>query len=81
MATITVRNIDEDLKLALRKQAAAHNRSMEEEARQILSRALASQHRKGLGTAIRAEVERLGGGLDFDLPKDEVFEPMSLGDE
>ncbi|MGO4814078.1 plasmid stabilization protein [Cupriavidus sp. 2MCAB6] len=40
MATLTIRNIDEDLKARLRIEAAQHGRSMEEEVRVILRRAL-----------------------------------------
>ncbi|MGR3274641.1 FitA-like ribbon-helix-helix domain-containing protein [Acaryochloris marina NIES-2412] len=41
MASITIRNLDEDIKIKLRVQAAQNNRSMEEEARIILRQALA----------------------------------------
>lgn len=40
MATLTIRDLDEALKLKLRLRAAGKNRSMEEEARQILKSAL-----------------------------------------
>lgn len=40
MASITIRNLDEDIKTRLRVQAAQNNRSMEEEARIILRKAL-----------------------------------------
>ena len=42
MASITIRNLDEDIKVRLRVQAAQNNRSMEEEARNILRCALSS---------------------------------------
>ena len=38
MASITIRNLDDDLKQRLRVRAAEHGRSMEEEAREILRR-------------------------------------------
>lgn len=41
MATLTIRDLDDGLKLKLRLRAASRNRSMEEEARQILRTALA----------------------------------------
>ncbi|MEF3169462.1 MAG: plasmid stabilization protein [Deltaproteobacteria bacterium] len=41
MATLTIRNLDDDLKSALRVQAARHGQSMEEEVRSILRQALA----------------------------------------
>jgi plasmid stability protein len=40
MASIVIRNIEDELKERLRRQAAAHGRSMEEEARAILRRVL-----------------------------------------
>ncbi|MCC0031174.1 MAG: hypothetical protein H6891_13695 [Brucellaceae bacterium] len=39
MATLTIRNVPEDVKRALRTRAAEHGVSMEEEARKILSEA------------------------------------------
>ena len=36
MASITIRNLDDDVKTRLRMRAASHSRSMEEEARVIL---------------------------------------------
>lgn len=40
MATLTIRNIDDNLKSTLRVQAARHGQSMEEEVRSILRQAL-----------------------------------------
>lgn len=40
MATLTIRNLDEELKARLRMEAAQHGHSMEEEVRAILRRAL-----------------------------------------
>jgi len=42
MATLTIRNLDDDLKSSLRVQAARHGQSMEEEVRSILRQALSS---------------------------------------
>ncbi|MBI4922770.1 MAG: plasmid stabilization protein [Devosia nanyangense] len=83
MAALTIRNIDEQLKRDLRRRAAANDRSMEEEARVILRRALngAQPASEGLATSIRREVERLGGGIDFELPDDEPYEPMTFDAE
>jgi plasmid stability protein len=77
LAALTIRNVDSDLKLELRKKAAANNRSMEEEARVALRdwvRLAPPKAAPGLGTLIRQEVERLGGGVEFDLPEDELYE-------
>ena len=40
MASITIRNLDDDIKQRLRLRAAEHGRSMEEEARDILRRVM-----------------------------------------
>ncbi|MCY7316902.1 MAG: plasmid stabilization protein [Rubrivivax sp.] len=67
MATLTIRELDDTLKLQLRMRAAARNRSMEEEARQILRAALQGDgpSTADLGQRIRARFEPLGG---VDLP-------------
>jgi len=71
MATMTIRNRDDDLKARLRVQAAQHARSMEEEARSILRAALAERVEDDSGAslygAIRARVEPFGG-IDLYLP-------------
>lgn len=71
MATMTIRNLDDDLKARLRVRAARHGRSMEEEARSILRAALANRVEDDSGAslyvAIRTRVEPLGG-VDLELP-------------
>jgi plasmid stability protein len=68
MATLTIRNLDEDLKIRLRVEAAAHGHSMEEEARHILRRALCVRRSEtGLGSRIRRRFE-VHGGVDLELP-------------
>jgi len=67
MSTLTVRNLDDDLKARLRVRAAHNGRSMEAEAREILRASLTTQPRTGLGTLIH---ERFAGlGLDeLEIP-------------
>lgn len=76
MATMTIRNLDDDLKARLRVRAARHGHSMEEEARSILRVALSTPPEANTGAAlvkaIRARVERFGG-IELELP---VREPM-----
>lgn len=67
MATITVRNLDDDLKTALRLVAARHGHSMEEEVRHILRRALAAPSQQGLGSQIRQRFAEQGG-VELALP-------------
>lgn len=62
MATLTIRDLDESLKRDLRMRAASRNRSMEEEARQILRAALLEPPApaKDLASRIRARFVGLG---------------------
>jgi plasmid stability protein len=54
MATLTIRNLDDDIENRLRVVAALHGRSLEEEVRLILKRSLAETgEQKGLGSEIR----------------------------
>jgi len=82
MAQFVVRNLDEDLKAALKRQAAAHGCSMEEEVRRILRRAVTEQPAAstGLGTRIAERFAALG--LDQPLPelRGQEIEPMALDD-
>lgn len=68
MASITIRNLDDELKLRLRIRAAEHGRSMEEEARDILRQVVAeTPPPRNLAAAIRHRVAPFGG-VDVDLP-------------
>ena len=68
MASITIRNLDDDVKRRLRIRAAGHGRSMEEEACEILREVVGEERRsQNLAAAIRARVAPLGGA-DLDLP-------------
>ena len=72
MATLTIRNLDDELKSRLRIRAARHDRSMEEEVRAIL-RDVLSEHEPvegliGIGTRIRKRLEDLGG-VEIELPE------------
>lgn len=62
MATLTIRNLEDQLKSRLRMRAAARNRSMEEEARQILRAALQEPVTAApdLGSRIRTRFAGLG---------------------
>ncbi|KZC37667.1 MULTISPECIES: FitA-like ribbon-helix-helix domain-containing protein [Rhodanobacter] len=84
MATMTIRNLDDDLKARLRVRAARHGRSMEEEARSILRAALANcvedDSGASLYAAIRAHVEPFGG-IDLDLPpREPQRDPPDFGE-
>ena len=62
MTTLTIRNIDPTTKDKLRRAAALHGRSMEEEVRTILRNALAQPAlARGLGSRVHARFAALGG--------------------
>jgi plasmid stability protein len=82
MASITIRNLDDDLKKRLRLRAAEHGRSMEEEARDILQSLLRPQSMTGEEwyAAIRADVAPLGGIKLEPLPRQPTREPPDFSD-
>ena len=66
MASLTIRNLEDSLKERLRVRAARHGRSMEEEARQLLRRAvLREKASAGLGTRIARRFTEAG----IELPE------------
>lgn len=73
MASLTIRNLENDLKQRLRVRAAEHGRSMEEEVRAILREVIGeATPPRNLAAAIRARMVPFGG-VDLDLP---AREPM-----
>jgi plasmid stability protein len=74
MATLTIRNLDEKVKHKLQVRAALNRRSMEAEARELLTGLLQSgperpgaEPEEDLGTAIRKLFAPLGG-VDLPIP-------------
>jgi len=68
MASITIRNLDDDVKRRLRVRAAEHGRSMEEEARDILRQVVGQPSApRNLAKVIHARFAALGG-VDLELP-------------
>jgi antitoxin FitA len=73
MASITIRNLDEEVKRRLRQQAAENGRSLEAEVREILNRSTRAEQlprpKTGLDLfrGIRAVVEKYGG-VDLEIP-------------
>jgi plasmid stability protein len=82
MASITIRNLDDDLKHRLRVQAAVHGRSMEEEARDILRCALNVELTppRNLAEEIHLLFAPLGG-WELDLPPREPMREPPTFDE
>lgn len=72
MASITIRNLDDETKQGLRFRAARHGVSMEQEARLILRAALAGE-RKPAGSkesfyeSVRKLVDKYGS-FDLEIP-------------
>ena len=77
MASITIRNLDEQTKARLRVRAAHRQRSMEDEARNILRAALAEEIRtpQNLAEAIRQRFRPLGGVVLRVPPREPMREP------
>ena len=78
-ASITIRNLDDDVKTRLRVRAAGNGRSMEEEARSILRDAVGRKP----GSRDLASIARAyfgpDNGVDLALPpRDPGREPPSL---
>ncbi len=66
MATnLVVRNVDEDLALALKRQAASHGRSAEAEHREILRAVLQRPKRRSLAEVL-VSMPNVGEDTDFD---------------
>ena len=63
---LVVRNIDEELALALKRAAAAHNRSAEAEHREILKAALAHPRPRSFKEVL-ASMPNLGEDADFEF--------------
>jgi plasmid stability protein len=82
MATLTIRDLDESLKRSLRMRAASRNRSMEEEARQILRAALLESPvpAKDLASRIRARFVGLGD-VELSVPQREPVRAPPSFDE
>ena len=63
MAQFTVRNIEDDIKVRLKRRAVRHGTSMEAEVRQILRNALKDDELRaepGMGSRIAARFKRVG---------------------
>jgi len=81
MATITIRNLNEETKNKLRVLAASHGHSMEEEVRRILNRAIIQHESRGLGTFISEQFKEIGG-VNLEIPARSAVRPApTLMDE
>jgi plasmid stability protein len=69
---MTIRNLDDALKARLRIRAAEHNRSMEDEARDILRAALSASASKPQNLAQSILGRLKGVSAELDLPPREA---------
>jgi plasmid stability protein len=81
VASITIRNLDEELKARLRVRAAQHGRSMEDEVRHILHAALAAQPQRAqdLARAIGRRFAPFGGVELPPVERDALRAPPRIG--
>ncbi len=79
MASITIRNLDDEVKTRLRVRAAKHHRSMEEEARLILREAVGQKpSSRNLTNIIRSHFGPTNG-VNLELPpRESAREPPSF---
>jgi plasmid stability protein len=86
MASITIRRLDDAVKEHLRVRAFRHGRSMEEEAREILTVALAVREstepnaKPNWVESFRRRVAAVGGVELPDLPREPMREPPDFGE-
>lgn len=74
MPDLLIRNLEPDLKRLLEVSARAHGKSLSDEAKALLNRALAEDRpRRPVGTAL-VEHFRTVRPVDFDIPRDELPE-------
>lgn len=72
MSTLTIRNLDEGVKQELRKRAAAHGVSMEQEVRTIIAEAVGGGQEDAESESFMASVNRLKakyGAFEIELPE------------
>ena len=81
MGSITIRRLEDATKERLRVRASHHGRSMEEEARQILTAALAgkSAPQPNLAESIRQRFAALGGVELPDVQREPMRRPPRFG--
>lgn len=81
MAQFTVRKLEEDVKRALQRRAAAHGCSLEEEVRRILRQATKAQPVADLplGSRIAARFKGRGAPPDWPELKGQPARPASFG--
>jgi len=82
VARFVVRNLDDDVKAALKRRARAHGWSMEEDVRRILRVAVNEPPADSTGLGTRIAARFADSGLDQPSPefREQGIEPMALDD-
>jgi plasmid stability protein len=75
MASLSIRRLDDEIYDRLRTRAEQNGVSMEEEARRILTHAVAVPERLG---DLFLKTFGPAGGVDLELPEQEPHEPLDL---
>ena len=80
MAQVIVRNLDENLKAAIKQRATRHGWSMEEEVRQILRCAVNVEPSPAIKLGSRIAARFTDVGLDMPLPElhGQSIEPVTF---
>ena len=79
MASITIRNLDDEVKSRLRLRAAGNGRSMEEEVRVILREAVGREAEPENLASLIHECFAPFGGVDLELPpREPMREPPNF---
>lgn len=69
MAQLVVRNLEDTVKVRLRRRAERHGRSMEEEAREILRNAVCEDQAPSLGLGTEIALLFKNAGLKSEIPE------------
>ncbi len=78
MATVTVRNLPDEVHRAIRVRAAQRGRSTEAEIRDILAQSVHPDGRLRIGTELRRYAEQFGG-VELDVRRNPApIEPASF---
>jgi antitoxin FitA len=75
LASLSIRKLNDETYERLRILAVEHGVSMEEEVRQILTRAVAPPERLG---DLLLKIFGTAGGVDLEIPPREPHEPLDL---
>lgn len=78
MTSITIRRLDEGIKMRLRIRAGHHGHSMQEEAREILKAALAAPAESHIVDSIRRRANAVGGIELAIPPREPLRDPPEL---